>query len=109
MLASIFLLAIAAVHGASAALIPRAAITVVQGNDDGWAVANIRRLFDLLNANGFSVRSPSTSLYRNIPSNPLCSCSRSSPLLHKTNLVQDHLTFPPSCPRCYPQASSTHS
>ena len=56
MLASTFLLAIAAVHGASAAIIPRAPIKVVQGNDDGWAVANIRRLFDVLNASGFSVR-----------------------------------------------------
>ena len=56
MLASTFLLAIAAVHGASAAIIPRAPIKVVQGNDDGWAVANIRRLFDVLNTNGFSVR-----------------------------------------------------
>ena len=55
MLASAFLLVIASVHGASAALIPRAPITVVQGNDDGWAVANIRRLFDVLNASGFSV------------------------------------------------------
>ena len=53
------LLAIAAVHGASAAIIPRAPIKIVQSNDDGWGVANIRRLFDVLNASGFSVRPPS--------------------------------------------------
>ena len=56
MLSSIFLVAISIVHGASAAIIPRAPIKIVQGNDDGWAVANIRRLFDVLNATGFSVR-----------------------------------------------------
>ena len=62
MLSSILLLAVTAVHGASAAIIPRAPLKIVQGNDDGWGVANIRRLFDVLNTSGFSVRPPS-SLY----------------------------------------------
>jgi hypothetical protein len=67
MLASSFLFTMAAGHGAFAAIIPRAPINVVQGNDDGWAVANIRRLFDILNASGFSVRSSPTSQHTIMP------------------------------------------
>jgi hypothetical protein len=63
MLPTTFLLAIAAVHGTFAAIIPRAPIKIVQGNDDGWGVANLHRLFDVLNASGFSVRPPSIPLY----------------------------------------------
>ena len=62
MLSSNLLLVMAAVHGASAAIIPRAPVKIVQSNDDGWGVANLRRLFDVLNTSGFSVRAPS-SLY----------------------------------------------
>jgi hypothetical protein len=65
MLPPTLLLVVAAVHGASAAIIPRApgGVKIVQSNDDGWGVANLRSLFNVLNASGFSVRPPSSSLY----------------------------------------------
>ena len=41
---------------ARGSVLPRAPVRVVQGNDDGWAEANVRSFYSALKAAGYDVR-----------------------------------------------------